>query len=122
MDSSETFDQAVAKSQIPGEEDTGSLKFMKKVTEFETKYVPVLLPFALCFLIGASYSFSMVLYFLVLVPLVLFNVMGLHKKCFTHKVFRCFFDNLWLILGFFWFINLWTIEKYYQPYYIGEVK
>lgn len=94
---------------------------MKKITKFSTMLLPLSLTFALSFLLGASYAFSLVLYFLILLPLILFNVMEFHKWVFDHKVFICIFDNLWLISTIFWLINIWTINKYYQPYYLFQI-
>ena len=93
---------------------------MKKVTELETKYFAVFALFAFNVIAGASYAFSVTLYFLTMVPLVLFNLLGLHKKA-GHKIIQSVLENMWLILSFFWLINLWTIGKYYQPYFIYSI-
>ena len=90
---------------------------MKRVTELETKYFAILVIFAFNVIAGSSYAFSVVLYFLVLVPLILFNLLGLHKKG-GNKIIQSVLDNLWLILCFFWLINIWTIRKYNEPHYI----
>lgn len=103
------------------EEDSGSVKMMKKVTKFSTVLLPLTMTFALGFLLGATYAFSLVLYFLILLPLILFNLMEFHKWVFDHKVFICLFDNLWLIATFFWLINIWTTGKYHEPYYMRQI-
>ena len=94
---------------------------MKKVTKFSTILLPLTLTFALGFVLGATYAFSLVLYFLILLPLILFNLLEFHKWVFDHKVFICIFDNLWMIATFFWLINIWTTGKYHEPYYMIQV-
>ena len=79
----------------------------------------MLVIFAFNVISGTSYAFSLVLYFLVMVPLILFNIMGLHKGA-GHKIIQGFLENLWLIMTFFWLINIWTIVKYNEPYYMYQ--
>ena len=93
---------------------------MKKVTELETKYFAVMVLFAFNVIAGATYAFAVTLYFLTLVPLILFNLLGLHKKA-GHKVIQSVLENMWLILAFFWLINIWTIRKYYEPYFMYTI-
>lgn len=109
------------KSQITTDDDTGSVKMMKKIDKLNTMLMPVIITFALNFVVGATYSFSLVLYFIVLIPLVLFNLLDLHKRAFEHKAFVCLFENLWLIFSFFWLLNIWVTGKYQQPYYMYEI-
>lgn len=78
----------------------------------------MLIAFALNLTLGVTYAFSLVLYFIVMVPIVIFNLLELHRRFFDHKVFLCLFENLWLIFSFFWFLNIWITGKYQQPYYI----
>lgn len=108
----ESFDKSVIKAQLSTEDDTGTQKVMKKITKFSTVLLPLTLTFALGFILGATYAFSLVLYFLIILPLVLFNLLELHKRIFDHRVFICIFDNGWIIGTFFWLINIWTIGKY----------
>lgn len=91
---------------------------MKTVDKFNTIQMPMMIVFALNLTLGVTYAFSLVLYFIVIVPIILFNLMELHKRFFDHKVFLCIFENLWLIFSFFWFLNIWITGKYQQPYYI----
>lgn len=118
--SMENFQQAIVKAQVPTEDDTGSIKMMKMADKFNTVLMPMLITFALNLTLGVTYAFSLILYFIVMVPLVLFNVLGLHKRLFDHKVFICIFENLWLIFSFFWLLNIWVTGKYQQPYYMYE--
>lgn len=48
---------------------------MKKVTRFSTNLLPLSITFVLGFIMGATYAFSLVLYFLILLPLILFNLL-----------------------------------------------
>lgn len=102
------------------DDDTGTVRLMKKVTKFSTVLVPLTITFALGFSLGVSYAFSLVLYFLILVPLILFNLLELHKWLFDHRAFICIFENLWIIATFFWLLNIWTTGKYLQPYYMTQ--
>ena len=91
---------------------------MKMIDKFNTLLLPLTIMFALNLVVGASYAFSLVLYFLVITPLIAFNLFEIHNQCFDHKVFICIFENLWLILSFFWMLNVWVTGKYQQPYYM----
>jgi hypothetical protein len=64
---------------------------MKTVDRFNTVFMPLIVTFALNLVLGVTYSFALVLYFIVLLPLVLFNLVGLHKRFFDHKAFICIF-------------------------------
>lgn len=91
---------------------------MKVADKFNTALMPLLITFVLNVTLGVTYAFALILYFIVLVPLILFNVLGLHKRFFDHKVFICIFENLWLIFSFFWLLNIWVTGKYQQPYFM----
>ena len=73
--------------------------------------------FALNLVTGTTYAFDMVLYFFVLLPLVLFNLIKLHRRCIDHKVFIVLLENLWVVLSFFWLLNVWATTRYIQPYW-----
>jgi hypothetical protein len=47
---------------------------MKIVDKFNTLLVPLTIIFALNFVVGATYAFSLLLYFLVVIPMVAFNL------------------------------------------------
>jgi len=94
---------------------------MKIIDKFNTILVPLTIMFALNLVVGVTYAFSLVLYFIVALPMVLFNLLGVHKRIFDHKVFICVCENLWLIFSFFWMLNIWVTGKYQQPYYMYEV-
>lgn len=81
---------------------------------------PVMVLMLLNFVVGTTYAFSFVLLFIVLIPIVLFNVMELHKKLFSHKVFVGLCETLWIMGTFFWTVNIWATGKYAQPYYMYE--
>lgn len=100
------------------EEDTGGVKMVKMSDRANTLILPLTVTFALNIIVGVNYSFSFVLYFLVIIPVFLFNIFEIHKKYLEHKVFICFADNLWILISFFWLLNIWTTGKYQQPYFI----
>lgn len=114
----ENFQHEVLKSQITNEDDPGTVKLGKKIEKLNTMLLPVILVFLLNFVVGTTYAFSFVLYFLILIPVVLFNLAELHKRLFNHKAFVCFFENIWLVGCFFWLLNIWVTGKYQQPYYM----
>ena len=118
-ESEQAFDRAVISSQVIEEDDGGSVKFIKKLSEFNTSYMPILIVFPLNIITGTTYAFDFCLYFFVMVPLLLFNLLQLHKKCIDHKIFIVILENLWLILSFFWFVNIWATDRWIQPYYIA---
>jgi hypothetical protein len=47
---------------------------MKIVDKFNTLLVPLTILFAFNFVVGATYAFSLLLYFLVVIPMVAFNL------------------------------------------------
>lgn len=94
---------------------------MKKMDKFNTLLMPLLITWVLNVVVGVTYSFCLILFFIVLIPMVLFNILDLHKKLFDHKVFICVFENLWLIFSFFWLLNIWVTGKYQQPYWMSQV-
>jgi len=94
---------------------------VKKGDRLNTMILPVLILFPINFVVGASYAFCLVLYFIVLVPIVLFNLMELHKRFFDHKVFICFFENLWIFATFFWTVNIWATTKFIEPYWMYQL-
>jgi hypothetical protein len=64
------------------EDDSGTVRLMKKITKLSTVLLPLTITFALNLSLGVTYAFSLVLYFFILVPLILFNLLEFHKnKC-----------------------------------------
>jgi hypothetical protein len=110
--SMENFTATVQKSQMVTEDDGGTVKVMKNITKFSTHYMPMFIPSVLNFVVGGTYAFSFVLFFLMLIPVLLFNVFRLHYKIFEHKVFLCLFENAWLCATFFWLLNMWVTHNY----------
>ena len=66
---------------------------------------------------GTTYAFDLSLYFFTIIPLFLFNLMKLHRKCIDHKVFVMILENIWLVMAFFWLVNVWATGRWIQPYW-----
>lgn len=79
-------------------------------------YAPVLILLPLNIITGTSKSFCFTLLFLIAVSQFLFNGLKLHKKCSEHKCVAAIFENLWLILTFFFFVNHWGAMTISMPY------
>jgi hypothetical protein len=61
------------------DDDTGTMRLMKKISKFSTVLVPLTITFALNLSLGVTYAFSLVLYFFIMIPLILFNLLEFHK-------------------------------------------
>jgi hypothetical protein len=61
------------------DDDTGTMRLMKKISKFSTVLVPLTVTFALNLSLGVTYAFSLVLYFFIMIPLILFNLLEFHK-------------------------------------------
>jgi hypothetical protein len=68
--------------------------------------------FVLNLVTGTTYAFSLVLIFILIIPLILFNILNLHLKKCNNKYLICLAENMWLILSFFWLFNIWACSKY----------
>ena len=69
-------------------------------------------------LTGTSKAFSLFMFLLTLVLVLLFNIIRLHRKLCSHKCINVIFDNLWLIGLFFFYVNQWGAKPVSQPYNI----
>jgi Mg2+ and Co2+ transporter CorA len=71
------------------EGDAPQVKLMKKMTKFSTIFVPLTISFAFNFVMGTTYAFSFVLYFIVIICLVLFNSIEFHRSFVENRIIVC---------------------------------
>ena len=67
------------RSQVLTQDDSGTVRLMKKISKLSTVLIPLTITFALNLSLGVTYAFSLVLYFFILIPLILFNLLEFHK-------------------------------------------
>lgn len=65
---------------------------------------------------GTSKSFCFTIYFVIGLVIVLFNQCKLHRKCSEHKCVSAIFENLWLLVTFFFIVNQWGASTIFMPY------
>ena len=66
---------------------------------------------------GTNFPFSIVLFFLLLFPFILFGVVEIQKNCIENKCVLILFGFIWLAPMLFWALNFWTIvNPIFQPY------
>jgi hypothetical protein len=73
-------------------------------------------PFALNIVTGTSYSFLMVIFFICVFCLLMFNLWKIHRQCVEHPVLRIILESLAYILSFFLLLNVWPTSPNPMPY------
>lgn len=93
---------------------------VKKTRHTSLFFLPLLLIIPLNMLSGTSKAFLMVNFFFILICLVLFNIIRVHRKADEpgHKCVNVVLDNVWLLLVFFMFVNQWGAMTVSMPYII----
>ena len=66
--------------------------------------------------------FAIVLFFLLLIPFILFGVVEVQKMFFYNKFILLAFGVLWILAMVFWALNFWTIASPIpEPYFLVEL-
>lgn len=81
-------------------------------------YFPIFIVFFLNILSGTSKAFCFVDFFFTLLVVIFFNVLKVHRQCMNSIVANIIFENLWLVLCWFAFINLWGAFTVSMPYIV----
>ena len=81
-------------------------------------YFPLLILFPLNLITGTAYAFLIVNFFFLMIPLVLFNLLKLHRSYTESACLRVILENLWLILLWFMCVNHWGATTLLQPYIV----
>lgn len=110
------FDKIAGRQSELKEDATCLEKFFYGVQNFSNTYGPILILLPLNIITGTSKAFSLSLYFAVMLSLTLFNGMKLHRKASENRCVCVFFENLWLLLCFFFFVNHWAAMTVAMPY------
>ena len=71
--------------------------------------MPMLFPFALNVVIGTTYSFLVVMFFISAFLFLVFNLWKIHIQCVEHKVLRVILESLAYVVSFLMFLNVWAI-------------
>jgi hypothetical protein len=106
----------VYRSQIVADSDPLFERGMKIIHRLNVLLMPLLVTSVLNILVGTSFAFCFVLYFIVLLAMIPFNLLELHKKLTTNKIALCICENLWIIATFFWLVNIWSTGKHQSLY------
>lgn len=112
------FDKIATKKEELKEDASCLEKFFYGIQSSSNTYGPILILLPLNIITGTSKSFSLTLYFIVLVSIWLFNGMKLHRKVSESACFSAVFENLWLLLSFFFFVNHWAAMTIRMPYWV----
>lgn len=67
---------------------------------------------------GTSKVWQMINFFFLMIVIVFFNVLKVHRSCIEHKCARVVLENAWLFLNFFMLLNIWTTNTVSQPYIV----
>ena len=93
---------------------------VKRTKYSELFLLSMLLIVPLNMLTGTSKAFLLVNFLFILLVVILFNIIQVHRKVGQagHKCVNVVLDNLWLILMFFMYVNQWGARPVSQPYNI----
>jgi hypothetical protein len=80
--------------------------------------MPILFPFALNVMMGMTYTFLMIMFFVSAFCLLIFNLWKLHRQCVEHKVLRIILESLGYVLSFFLLLNVWPTGTNPMPYVV----
>lgn len=69
----------------------------------------MLFPFALNVVIGTTYRFLVVMFFISAFLFLVFNLWKIHIQCVEHKVLRVILESLAYVVSFLMFLNVWAI-------------
>ena len=105
-----SFDGPAVKANAFQEYDTCTERFMKKMCELNVLFNPMLLALPLNLVLGRSYAFCIVIYFLSGAFCVFFNLFKMHRACVLYKLSRLFLESIWVCLSLLLLINIWTQE------------
>jgi hypothetical protein len=93
---------------------------MKTLQELNVSYLPIYILLVYCLITGTSYAFSIVALFVVLIPMIVFNLIKLQRRCSESKIMWAILEALFLILFAAIFLNLWTIGGATDPYFLTQ--
>ena len=114
-DSTLNLDDYAKQPPAVAEDDPPVIKLARKIEEVQFILFPIMIVFPLNLITGTAYAFLIVDFFFVIIPLILFNVLKLHKT-FESKCLRVVLDNLWLFALWFMLLNQWGATPLRQPY------
>ena len=60
-----------------------------------------------------SWAFNLVVWFLIMIPIVILNLLGLYLKV-ENRFVQCALRSLWIFVGVAWYINFYTITAPYS--------
>lgn len=110
------FDKTAVHALALQDEDTCTERLMKKISQFDLEFHPILMGLPLCFVLGRSMPFSIAIYLMALVSCWLFNCFKVHRACIEHKLTRMILEIIWGIMAVLLFVNLWTTKPSTMPY------
>jgi hypothetical protein len=112
------FEQSAIQANTFTEYDTCTERFMKKIGEINVNFNPLLLALPLNFVLGRSYAFVIVVYFLAAVFCLVFNVFKVHRACVEFRASRLFLESIWICLTLLLLVNIWVTDPSSMPYLI----
>ncbi len=82
------FEEAVVKDTVLTDDDNCTVRFMKKICEFNTAFYPLFMGLVLSFVIWKGYAFEFTVYLIGLVCCMCFNVFKVHRACIDFVLSR----------------------------------
>ena len=83
--------------------------------------MPFFLLFSLCLVTGTSYAFALTAFFLIGIPMVIFNVGSIQTDLFVaNNIVRAILGAVFFVLLFLWLLNIWTIIPATDPYFLTD--
>jgi hypothetical protein len=82
------FEEAVVKDTVLTDDDNCTVRFMKKICEFNTAFYPLFMGLVLSFVMGKCYAFEFTVYLIGLVCCMCFNVFKVHRACIDFVLSR----------------------------------
>jgi hypothetical protein len=81
-------------------------------------YSPLSILLPLNILTGTAYAFSISLFFIIFLTVILFNTIKIHRKCFENKGVIVVAENLWILMTIFYCVNQWAAHPITMPYIV----
>ena len=100
----------MAKDTVLLDEDTCTERMMKKMSELNTNFNPLMMGVAVSVVVGRSYAFEFTVYLFALVCCFVFNVFKVHRACIDFFLTRWAIEIVFYVCAGLMIIGLMTSE------------
>ena len=81
--------------------------------EFLFQYAPFICINVLNIVCIRTWEFNLVVWFLIMIPIVVVNLLGLFIKV-ENRFIQCLLKSIWVLVGVMWYVNFFTIRVPYR--------